>query len=123
MLYDLMEMPKNRRISASVAFCGKNGRGKSEVAPYAPIFEGEESLRQDEQLIAWLRATVRGLVQHFNDAVGDEVLYYSECTCFWRLYGRPTEYDADKMLASGLLTVEGLSRLVCRLQNEMGVEV
>jgi hypothetical protein len=121
MFYDVMDIPKNRRISARGIIGGASARERAAGADFAPIFERRESIAQDEQLIDWLRSTVKGLVECFNRTVGEDVLYYTECANFWRLFGRPTEYDADKLLADGLVTVEGLARLVCRLQNEMGV--
>lgn len=69
----------------------------------------------------WMQA--RALVGDFNATVGADVLYLTRYADMWVLYGRPDEEAADKRLLWGCADVEGLARLVIKLENGMrGVE-
>ena len=69
----------------------------------------------------WVQA--RALVGDFNATVGADVLYLTRYADMWVLYGRPDEEAADKRLLWGCADVEGLARLVIKLENGMrGVE-
>ena len=65
----------------------------------------------------WMQA--RALVGDFNATVGADVLYLAQYADMWVLYGRPDAEAADKRLLWGCADVDGLARLVLRLENGM----
>ena len=82
-----------------------------------------EQLAMEARLTVQLWQKVTGLVSEFNRVAGEDVLYLMECVGLWCLYGRPSEEAVDKLLLSGMKSIDDLVRLAVRLQEGMEVLV
>lgn len=76
------------------------------------------SRAEERMMIEGLRVLVRGLIADYNRAVGDAVLYFTECLGIWVLFARQND-GSDKRVATGFATVESLSALVEIMEKEI----
>lgn len=85
------------------------------------VFEnvGFLSVSQKLRLERILFDVARDLVQEFNQAIHEEVLYLVTFAGCWVLYGRPTEEHIDQALLYGIHDVDDLVRLISRLEGIM----
>ena len=113
------------RATKNGAQAAFDGLGRSDalenalVAANARFWAREGWSKALDRLENALWEQARALVSGFNAAVGADVLYLTRYADMWVLYGRPDEETADKRLLWGCADVDGLARLVIRLEDEM----
>ncbi|MBE6702139.1 MAG: hypothetical protein E7585_01850 [Ruminococcaceae bacterium] len=81
------------------------------------------SFAAKQRLVNCLYDAVKYIVAALNEVAKEDILYLTACVGMWTLYGRVKKNAPDKLLASGVMDVDDLVRLISRLNEGLEVKV